>query len=180
MFYTDIFPADTTNGSGIRVVLWVSGCSHHCKECHNPQTWCPTNGTLYTPSTTQSILSYLNKPYIEGITLSGGDPLYSDNLSEIYNLIKTIRKELPNKTIWIYSGYTWEEIHNSYSDEKIQNDMILRKQIVEMCDVFIDGKFEIEKKNIKLDYCGSENQKVINVQETLSQNKIIFYQRKEI
>jgi anaerobic ribonucleoside-triphosphate reductase activating protein len=170
MYYTDIYKNDTTNGIGVRVVLWTSGCSHHCKECHNPQTWSPTYGHPYTEETEKEIIDALNKSYINGITLSGGDPLYSGNLEIIYKLVKHIKSELPTKTIWIYSGFTWEEIFSSNTDE-----MCLRKEIIKLCDVFVDGLFEISKKNIRLKYCGSENQKVIDVQKTLASNKIILF-----
>lgn len=170
MYYTDIYKTDTTNGVGVRVVLWTSGCSHYCKDCHNPQTWSPTYGTPYTNDTIEEILTALDKSYIDGITLSGGDPLYAGNLKDILDLVKIIREKLPQKTIWIYSGFTWEEIHSS--DDK---DMLMRKEIVELCDVFVDGKFELEKKNILLKYCGSENQKVIDVKETLKNNTIILF-----
>ena len=175
MYYTDIYKADTTNGPGVRVVLWTSGCSHHCKDCHNPQTWSPTHGKPYTKETEVEILDALNKSYIQGITLSGGDPLYEGNLTEIHDLVVKIRNFLPEKTIWIYSGFTWEELHTTYTDTHLDRVMNIRKQIVEMCDVFVDGRFEIDKKNIRLTYCGSENQKVINVKETLKQNKIILF-----
>jgi anaerobic ribonucleoside-triphosphate reductase activating protein len=175
MYYTDIYKADTTNGTGIRVVLWVSGRSHHCKECHNPQTWAYNNGSLFTEETLNELLTALNKPYISGITFSGGDPLFSRNLSEVYDIILKIKKQFPNKNIWLYSGFTWEEIHATYDNDDIAKEMLLRKKIVELCDVFVDGKFIIEQKNLMLKYCGSENQKVINVPETLKQNKIILY-----
>lgn len=175
MRYTDIYKTDTTNGVGIRVVLWTSGCSHHCYQCHNPQTWSPDNGTLYTEATVNEIMDALDKSYIDGITLSGGDPLFDGNLEEIFKLVQKIKTELPQKTIWIYSGFTWEEIHGEYGNEQIAQRMQLRKNIVEMCDVFVDGKFELEKKNIRLKYCGSENQKVIDVQKTLKENKIILF-----
>ena len=170
MYYTDIYKTDTTNGVGVRVVLWTSGCSHHCKDCHNPQTWSPTNGYPFTSETVEEIISSLDKNYIDGITLSGGDPLFKGNLNDILALVKTIRKRLPSKTIWIYSGFTWEEIHSSND-----KDMLLRKEIVENCDVFVDGKFEIAKKNIRLKYCGSENQKVIDVKKTLENQKIVLF-----
>ena len=175
MNYVDIYKTDTTNGEGVRVVLWTTGCSHHCQGCHNPQTWSPTNGKPYTENTQNEILEALNKSYISGITLSGGDPLYTDNLKEIYNLVLRIRKELPTKTIWLYSGFTWEELHDTYEIPEVQSNMTLRKKIVELCDVFVDGKFEIDKKNIMLKYCGSENQKVIDVKKTLTEDKIIFF-----
>lgn len=170
MNYTDIYKNDTTNGIGIRVVLWTSGCSHHCKECHNPQTWSPTHGFPYTEETEKEIINAINKPYIDGITLSGGDPLYEGNLETIYALVKKIKNELPNKTIWIYSGFTWEQIFDGDTPQ-----MILRKNIIELCDVFVDGLFDINKKNIRLKYCGSENQKVIDVQKTLKEKNIILF-----
>ena len=176
MNYVDIYKTDTTNGEGVRVVLWTSGCSHHCQGCHNPQTWSPSNGKAYTQDTQNEILTSLDKSYISGITLSGGDPLYKDNLEEIYKLIVRIRKELPTKTIWLYSGFTWEEIQQNYDIQEIQSDMLQRKKIIELCDVFVDGKFEIDKKNIMLKYCGSENQKVIDVKKTIKENKIILFE----
>lgn len=170
MHYTDIYKNDTTNGVGVRVVLWTSGCSHHCKECHNPQTWSPTNGKPYTKDTENELLTALDKPYINGITLSGGDPLYIGNIETIYNLVKRIKQELPSKTIWIYSGFTWEQIFTSDTA-----DMCLRKEIIKLCDVFVDGLFDINQKNIRLKYCGSENQKVIDVQKSLNSNNIILF-----
>ena len=176
MNYEDIYKADTTNGIGVRVVLWTSGCSHHCKECHNPQTWSPSHGQPYTEDTKREILEALSKSYIHGITLSGGDPLYEGNLKDIYDLVLTIRQEMPNKSIWIYSGYTWKELHKLNPDNKNYESMKLRRDIVEMCDVFVDGKFEIAKKNIRLKYCGSENQKVIDVKKTLETKHIVLFE----
>ena len=175
MRYTDIYKTDTTNGVGVRVVLWVSGCSHHCYSCHNPQTWSPDNGMPYTEETEKEIFASISKSFIDGITLSGGDPLFDGNLETIYDLVKKIKANFPTKTIWIYSGFTWEELHAEYSNPQIAQRMNLRKEIVELCDVFVDGKFELENKNIRLKYCGSENQKVINVQQTLKENKIILF-----
>ena len=165
MNYTTIYDADTTNGTGVRVVFWTSGCSHHCKECHNPQTWDPENGEKYTKEVEDKIISLLDKPYIRGITLSGGDPLYEGNLKDINSLVKRIKNELPNKDIWIYSGFTWEEIQ---SDER-------RREIVNRCDILVDGRFVIEKKNLKLKWRGSSNQNVIDVQKSLSTGKVALY-----
>lgn len=165
MNYTAIYDADTTNGVGIRVVLWTSGCSHHCKECHNPQTWDPKNGEEYTKETEDKIISLLNKPYIKGITLSGGDPLYEGNLKDINALVKRIKEELPTKNIWIYSGFTWAEVQ---ADSR-------RKEIVDNCDIFVDGRFVIEKKNLMLKYRGSSNQNVIDVQKSLQQGSVVLY-----
>ena len=155
MNYIKITKNDIANGEGVRVVLWLSGCSHNCKGCHNPQTHDPLAGKLFDKNAKMEIVEELNKPYIAGITLSGGDPLYEDNLIDVLNLINEIRDEFPNKTIWIYSGYTYENCGESP----------LRKEIVERCDVFVDGRYREDLKDITLQWRGSSNQRVINIKE---------------
>lgn len=98
------------NGDGLRVVLWLSGCSHHCYNCQNPQTWNPDNGIPFDEDAKQEIFEELSKNYISGITLSGGDPLYQENVSQVLPLIKEIKEKFPDKTIWLYTGYTYEQI----------------------------------------------------------------------
>lgn len=169
MNYIEIYKTDTTNGHGIRVVFWTSGCSHHCFNCHNPQTWNPNAGELYTDKVRDEIIEALNKPYIEGITFSGGDPMYVGNVDEVYNLILDIRKTLPNKTIWLYTGFTYEEIMES--DDEI---MKKRQQIIENLDVLIDGKFVEDLKNLNLKWRGSSNQRVIDIKSTLENKKIVL------
>ena len=168
MNYIDIYKSDTTNGPGIRVVLWVSGCSHKCKECHNPQTWDQNAGIEFDKDAEKTLVEYLKKPWIAGLTLSGGDPLFENNLNEVYAIVKKIKTELPNKTIWLYSGFTWEDIFDSQDE-----NMLLRQKIVSLCDVFVDGPFKINKKNLLLKWKGSENQKVIDVQKSLIENDIV-------
>ena len=165
MNYTAIYEADTTNGVGVRVVLWTSGCSHHCFNCHNPQTWDPENGEKYTQETEDKIISLMDKSYIRGITLSGGDPLYEGNLECIDKLVKRIRKELPSKNIWIYSGFTWDEVQR---DDR-------RKAIVNNCDIFVDGRFVMDLKNLRLKYRGSSNQNVIDVKKSLQAGSIVKF-----
>lgn len=108
MNYHNITYPDQNNGDGLRVVLWVSGCSHHCRNCQNPQTWNPENGIIFDNNAKKEILNELRNTYISGITFSGGDPLYVKNLKTVEKLIDEIRVSLPNKTIWLYTGYTWE------------------------------------------------------------------------
>ena len=110
MNYHNITKDDMLNGEGLRVVLWVSGCSHHCKNCHNPITWDPEDGLLFDEAAKEEIFEELSKPYISGITLSGGDPLFCSNRAAISELVKEIKAKFPDKTIWLYTGYTWEAI----------------------------------------------------------------------
>lgn len=169
MNYHNITYPDMNNGDGLRVVLWLSGCPHHCTNCQNPQTWNPCNGIKFDDAAFDELFDELRKDYISGITITGGDPLFEDNVDEVYNICVFLKKFLPHKTIWIYTGYTWEELQ---SDAYKNNE---RRLILKHCDVLIDGRFEEDKKDITLKWRGSKNQRVINVQESLKQNKIILH-----
>jgi anaerobic ribonucleoside-triphosphate reductase activating protein len=153
------------NGDGLRVVLWLSGCSHECKNCQNPQTWNPKSGIEFNNEAKEELFAELSKDYISGITLSGGDPLYSENLIDVLDLVNEIRLSMPEKTIWLYSGFTWLEALN--------ND--LRHKIIDQCDVMVDGRFVDELKDLSAKWKGSTNQRVIDVQESLKQNKVVLY-----
>ncbi|MDD6202971.1 MAG: anaerobic ribonucleoside-triphosphate reductase activating protein [Lachnospiraceae bacterium] len=153
MRYHNITKDDMLNGDGLRVVLWVAGCSHCCKECHNPITWDPNGGLLFDEDAKEEIFEQLEKPYISGITFSGGDPLHSANRLEVRKLMEEIKEKFPDKTIWLYTGYSWEEIWHY--------------PMMKYVDVVVDGEFKIELKDPKLLWKGSSNQRVINVQETL-------------
>ena len=141
------------NGDGLRVVLWVAGCSHCCKECHNPITWDPDGGLLFDEAAKQEIFEQLEHSYISGITFSGGDPLHSANRLDVRNLMAEIREKYPDKTIWLYTGYEWKEVWHY--------------PMMKYVDVVVDGEFKIDLKDTNLLWKGSSNQKVINVQETL-------------
>ena len=153
MRYHNITKDDMLNGDGLRVVLWVAGCDHCCKDCHNPMTWDPDGGLLFDDKARQEIFDELDKDYISGITFSGGDPLHQANRYDVLEFAKEIREKYPNKTIWLYTGYQWKEIHEF--------------QIVKYVDVIVDGEFVADLKDVKLLWKGSSNQKVIDVQETL-------------
>ncbi|MBS7303699.1 MAG: anaerobic ribonucleoside-triphosphate reductase activating protein [Lachnospiraceae bacterium] len=153
MRYHNITKDDMLNGDGLRVVLWVAGCSHCCKECHNPITWDPDGGLLFDQAAKQEIFEQLEKDYISGITFSGGDPLHSANRLDVRNLMEEIKGKFPEKTIWLYTGYDWEEIWHY--------------PMMKYVDVVVDGEFKIDLKDTKLLWKGSSNQRVIEVQETL-------------
>lgn len=155
MRYHNITKDDMLNGDGLRVVLWVSGCNHCCKECQNPITWDPDGGLLFDDNAKAEIFEQLDKDYISGITFSGGDPLHSANRLDVRALIQEIKEKYPNKTIWLYTGSEWKDIWHY--------------PMMKMIDVVVDGEFMIAKKDTKLLWKGSSNQKVIDVQATLKQ-----------
>ena len=164
MNYHLIRTDDMLNGDGIRVVLFVSGWYHYCNNCHNSETWDCNSGKPFGEEAVDLIVSELQKDYISGLTLSGGDPLYENNLDDILSLVVKIKEQFPNKNVWIYSGYTWEEL-----DKK-------RLEIVKKCDVFCDGEFVNELSDVNYPWVGSTNQRVIDVKQTIqNNNKIILY-----
>ena len=171
MNYHKIEKTSVANGTGIRVVLWVSGCSLYCKGCHNPETWSIYSGKQFDEDAKLELYESLDKPYIQGITFSGGHPLENENLLEVYNLIQNIRIKYKTKDIWLYTGLTWEEIMSKYDDITDK----LRQIIVSMCDVVVDGKYIEEQRDITLKWRGSRNQRVIDVKETLKRNEIVLY-----
>jgi len=167
--YHNITHADMLNGEGLRVVLWVSGCSHHCKNCQNPITWNPDDGLIFDEEAKLEIYSDLDKDWCSGITLSGGDPLYVGNREEIAKLVSNIKKKYPEKSIWSYTGYTWEELLEERKKDK--NLEIILNNI----DVLLDGKFMMKLALEKLHYVGSSNQCIIDVRQSLKKNKKVLY-----
>lgn len=171
MRYHMVRTDDMLNGDGLRVVLFVSGCSHRCFGCHNPETWDKDSGIEYTASTTDMILEQLGKDYISGLTLSGGDPLYLSNLNAINLLIDAVKERFPEKTIWLYTGYTWENIINptvyEWTTQGELDVMFKRMNIVCKCDVVVDGVFKGSLADVNAPWVGSTNQRVIDVNKTL-------------
>lgn len=157
MNYSAYYETDVVNGTGTRCVLFVSGCSHMCKGCYNQATWNPNNGFKYTKELEDKIIADLSDTRIKrhGITLSGGDPMYESNIPTILNLCKRIKDECKDKDIWLYTGYTLEQLQE---DE-------LRKPLLEYIDVLVDGKFIKELKDPNLKFRGSSNQRIIYLQE---------------
>lgn len=161
MRYHNITKDDMLNGSGLRVVLWVSGCVHCCPHCQNPITWDPNGGLPFTEAERQEIFRELDKEYISGITFSGGDPLHIQNITEVTALARDIRWEYPQKTIWLYTGYLWEEVKD--------------QEIIAYLDVLVDGEFQVGKKELGLQWVGSSNQRVIDVKKSLDQGRVILW-----
>lgn len=170
MNYGEIKNCDIANGLGVRVSLFVSGCTHHCKNCFNPQTWDFAYGEEFTHDVEDKIISMLEPEYISGLTILGGEPFEPVNQEALVTFIKRVKKIYPSKSIWMYSGYTFEQLmgessaHCEYTDEILSN-----------IDVLVDGEFVEEKKKITLKFRGSENQRVIDVKASLDKGEIILF-----
>lgn len=178
MNYHNLTYPDQNNGDGLRVVLWLSGCSHHCFNCQNPQTWDENSGIEFDIEAKKELFDELSKDYISGITFSGGDPLHENNIIEVNNIIQEIKKQFPNKTIWLYTGYTWEELSPNTLIRGIDEESTLhnvRANIIKSCNVVIDGPYIDDLRDITLKWRGSSNQRVIDVQKTLQNGEIVLW-----
>lgn len=162
MNYHNITKDDMLNGDGLRVVLWVSGCTHHCDGCQNPITWDLAGGLPFDETAEEELFEALKQPHCAGITFSGGDPLHPFNRSEVYRLMKKCKELCPDKTVWVYTGFLWED----FRDE----------EAMKYVDVFADGRFVKELNDNTIPWVGSSNQRVINVPETLATGKVILHQ----
>lgn len=163
MNYHKIEKTSVANGTGIRVVLWVSGCSLHCKGCHNPETWSLNSGKPFDKEAKKELFEALDEPYIQGITFSGGHPLEDENAEEVYLLTKEIKERFPDKDIWLYTGYTLEQIFPSVTTDNLDVNRFYKQEIIKMCDVVVDGKYIEELRDITLKWRGSSNQRVIDI-----------------
>ncbi len=161
MNYHNITKDDMLNGDGLRVVLWVAGCSHQCPGCHNQETWDEFGGIPFDDEAKQEIFAELEKGYVSGITFSGGDPLFCSNREVITALAKEIKEKYPDKTIWLYSGYVYEQVKDI--------------EIMQYVDVFVDGPFVQSLLDPQLKWKGSSNQKVIDMNKTRCIGSIVLY-----
>lgn len=172
MNYGAIKKCDIANGVGVRTVLFVSGCTHHCKGCFQPETWSFDYGERYTKETEDEIIESLRPDYVDGITLLGGEPFEPENQRELVKLLRRIKKELPKKTVWSFSGYTYEELTgDSRAVCEVTNEML------SMLDVLVDGEFIEAKRNISLRFRGSENQRLIDMNKTRKESKIVLWDK---
>lgn len=149
------------NGDGLRVVLWVAGCAHACPGCHNPVTWDPEGGLPFDEAARREIYEELEKDYVSGITFSGGDPLHPANIRGVTELARQIRNDFPDKTIWLYTGSTWNGVRDL--------------EVARYVDVLVDGTFQEAKKDNTLRWKGSSNQQVIDVQKTLKTGEVVLH-----
>lgn len=190
MNYHNLTYPDMNNGSGLRVVLWLSGCSHKCKGCQNHQTWDANSGIPFDESAKEELFRQLDKDYISGLTLTGGDPLFESNLDDVLDLVtevnerynaspNRIRLSRPKKSIWLYTGFTWGDIFSRiYVKDHIvttypEKYQIYRQHIVKNCDVLVDGQYIDSKRDLTLPYRGSKNQRLIDIQQSLQKGEIV-------
>lgn len=161
MNYHNITKDDMLNGDGLRVVLWTAGCTHRCKNCQNPITWDVDGGIPFDSDAKMELFQELEKDYVSGLTLSGGDPLHPANCQAITDLAKEVRSTFPNKTIWLYTGFEWEEIYTL--------------EIMQYVDVVVDGPYKEEQRNTLLEWRGSANQRVIDVPASLRSGSVVLH-----
>lgn len=180
MNYAQMRSMDISNGEGIGVSLFVQGCDFHCKNCFNSETWDFSKGQEWNEKTKNQFLKLIEKPFIQRVSILGGEPLHPENVQNVLKIVDEIRVSYPTKNIWLYTGYTWEQIMYPIvtDDLNFERDYIIkaRKELVSKCDVLIDGRYVDELRDVSLHWRGSSNQRVINVQETLKQNKIILWE----
>ena len=170
MYFGKILKADTANGSGIRVTVFVSGCTNHCKGCFQPETWAFDYGSEFTPDVEQMVISELSKPFYKGLTILGGEPFEPTNQAGILPLIKRVRTELPDKDIWVYTGFLYDsdlipggKRYTANTDELLDN-----------IDVLVDGRFVEGLKNISLRFRGSENQRIIDMKASRREGTVVL------
>ena len=171
MNYADIKRIDVANGEGVRVSVFVSGCNHHCKGCFNECAWDFNYGNKFTEKQEEEVLQDLDHDYISGLTLLGGEPLEPANQEGLLPLVKKAKEKFPDKKIWCYTGFDFEK--DVVGKMAKQSDTT--KELLKYIDVMVDGKFEEDKKDLKLKFRGSSNQRILDVQESLKENKPVEY-----
>ena len=167
--YADVKYPDTANGPGVRVSLFLSGCRHHCKDCFNPETWDFCYGKEFDEEVKTQIFSILEKSYVHGLTILGGEPMEPENQKPLFDFLHCVKKQFPDKTIWIYSGFTYEEL---LGEKESRGFTEYSRKILSLSDVLVDGLFESSLKDVRLKFRGSSNQRIINLQKSLKTNNV--------
>lgn len=160
MNYHNITHDDMLNGPGLRVVLWVAGCDHYCHNCQNPETWNPEGGIPFDGDAKQELKHYLCKEYIAGLTFSGGDPLFFGNREEVTAIAREVKTYFPKKTVWCYTGHRWEDVKDL--------------EVIKYIDVVVDGEYVEAERDVNLPWVGSKNQRIINVKQSLKQDRVVL------
>ncbi len=171
MYYADIKKADVANGVGVRVSVFVSGCTHHCKDCFNKQAWDFHYGNEFTEREIEKVVNLMDHSYVSGLTLLGGEPFEHVNQQGLLPLVKKVKEKFPNKNIWCYSGYTFEKD----IIERMCKEWKETPELLSYIDVLVDGEFQEDKKDIKLKFRGSSNQRIIDVKKSLKNNKTVLF-----
>ncbi len=172
MNYAEIKKCDVANGPGVRVSLFVSGCTHHCKECFNPETWDFNYGMPFTASTEEEIIKYMEPEYIKGLTLLGGEPLEHCNQQGLLPLLRKIKQIYPEKDIWCFTGYDFEKDVTG----RMLGEWEETKEMLSYIDIMVDGEFMTDKKDLNLVFKGSSNQRTIKVQESMACGETVYWE----
>ncbi len=170
MYYGEIKPTDIANGLGVRVSLFVSGCTHHCHNCFNEVTWDFHYGQPFDDEVAEKIMAYLKPPYIAGLTLIGGEPMEPANQRALLPFVKKVKETYPQKNIWCYTGYLFDQELLQESRARCE----VTDELLSLIDILVDGRFMEELKDIRLRFRGSANQRIIDVQKSLKQGKVIL------
>ena len=171
MHYGEIKNCDIANGPGVRVTLFVSGCTNHCKNCFQPQTWDFSYGQPFTAETEEKLIAMLTPSHINGLTLLGGEPFEPENQRALVPFLRKVRERLPGKTVWSFSGFTWEEMHTPGSHPRCE----VTDDFLSLLDVLVDGRFVEELHDISLRFRGSSNQRLIDVPRTRASGSIVLW-----
>ncbi len=167
MKYNKIRKMDISDGEGVRVSIFVQGCEFHCKNCFNPETWNFEGGKEFTPETLKKLLELCDKDYIKGLSILGGEPLHPKNRETVVDIMRAFKFKFPKKDIWCWTGYTIEKL-------LAENDDDIKSMLIYL-DYLVDGQFMEEQKNLNLKWAGSDNQRVIDIQNSMKQSKIVLY-----
>ena len=172
MHYGEIKNCDIANGIGVRVTLFVSGCTNHCKNCFQPQTWDFSYGEPFTKETEDLLLRLLSPSYIHGLTVLGGEPFEPSNQRALYPFLQKVRAQLPQKTIWMFSGFTYEELCRAGSHPNCE----VTESILDLADVLVDGRYEETLRDLSLQFRGSSNQRILDLAKTRKEGRIVLWQ----
>ena len=173
MYYGEIKNCDIANGEGVRVTLFVSGCTNRCEGCFQPQTWDFYYGQPFTKETEDKILDMLKADYIDGLTLLGGEPFEPENQRTLLPFVKRVKKQYPHKNIWAFTGFTIERLWSEEPHPRCE----ATDELLSMIDVLVDGRFEKDKKNIRLRFRGSENQRLLDLPKALAEKKPVLWDK---
>lgn len=173
MHYADIKPVDVSNGPGVRVSVFVSGCTHFCKNCFNSEAWSFSYGKPFTKETINKILELLSPDYISGLSILGGEPFHPYNQKDVLTLVKTVKEKYPEKSIWCYTGYDYDKeilgpLSRFYKEPK---------ELLKYIDILVDGRFEEDKKDLRLKFRGSSNQRIIDIKKSLQTREVIIWDK---
>lgn len=178
MNYASIKKTDIANGVGVRVSLFVSGCTHHCRECFNPETWNFEYGKPFTKEVEEELLQALSPSHIKGLTLLGGEPMEPDNQRALVPFLRKVKERFPNKSVWCYTGYTLErDLLGTRADGSAGSGRArceVTEEFLNMLDILVDGEFQIDLKDIRLKFRGSSNQRILDMKETMKKRKAVL------